>query len=110
MSRAFFSFADVHAARVAAERLRQCGVPAADIGVHAHVAEGEHDALGALLHRVFDPRNASTHARTYADEFARGAAVVSVRIVDDAQQPQIERLMESVGSTRRTAWLALRAT
>ena len=120
MSHALFSFDDVRAAEVAAERLRQCGVPAADVGVHA---KGAHTAASAaasvdelvtggllgnlygLLQGLFDGDAAtSRHARDYGEHLLRGGAVVSVRLDDEGQRAGIERLMEGAGATRRTGW------
>ena len=65
--------------------------------------------LYGLLDGLFTGDQTSRHAKDYAEHLLQGGAVVSVRLADAVQQPEIDRLMDALGCRRRTGWSATTA-
>jgi hypothetical protein len=118
MASALFSFHDRDAARRAADRLIEQGLPTRSVTVHIHdnptnstaaevdelVTGGLTTNLYGLFQGLFEWGSSDHDPSAYAETVKRGGAVVSVNAETDSQRAAVDQVMQTAGSVQRTDW------
>lgn len=119
MATALFAFDDPAAGRQAHAHLRGAGLPESALVLHAPdpregaklvdtadelVTGGMLRSLQHLLEGLFDGEAAQQDASAFTETAQRGGAVLRVAVATRALQDTVERVVETIGCSRRTAW------
>jgi hypothetical protein len=112
------SFHDRDAARRAADRLIEQGLPTRSVTVHIHdnptnstaaevdelVTGGLTTNLYGLFQGLFEWGSSDHDPSAYAETVKRGGAVVSVNAETDSERAAVDQVMQTAGSVQRTDW------
>jgi hypothetical protein len=120
MINALFGFDDVSSGERAAANLRDAGLPADAVSVHANESITKHATsrgideqvtgglltnLSELFKGIFEwGESPHADASAYEETVRRGGIVVSVSVQSDEDRDRVDSLMQSADFIRRTPW------